>query len=57
MVAEFEAGLIRACTREGMVVAKAKGKLRGKQRKLSKKQEAQLVELHHAGNYATAGLV
>jgi DNA invertase Pin-like site-specific DNA recombinase len=28
MVAEFEADLIRARTREGMAVAKAKGKLR-----------------------------
>lgn len=30
MVAEFEADLIRARTREGMAVAKAKGRLRGK---------------------------
>ncbi|MBG6226777.1 DNA invertase Pin-like site-specific DNA recombinase [Arthrobacter sp. CAN_A2] len=34
MVAEFEADLIRARTREGMAVAKAKGRLRGKQPKL-----------------------
>lgn len=40
MVAEFEADLIRLRTREGMLVAKAKGHLRGKQPKLSKKQEA-----------------
>jgi DNA invertase Pin-like site-specific DNA recombinase len=31
MVAEFEADLIRMGTREGMAIAKAKGKLRGKQ--------------------------
>jgi DNA invertase Pin-like site-specific DNA recombinase len=31
MVAEFEADLIRLRTREGMRVAKAKGRLRGKQ--------------------------
>lgn len=37
MVAEIEADLIRARTREGMAVAKAKGRLRGKQPKLSKK--------------------
>ena len=30
MVAEFEADLIRARTREGMAVAKAKGRLPGK---------------------------
>jgi hypothetical protein len=35
MVAEFEADLIRMRTREGMKVAKAKGRLRGKQPKLS----------------------
>jgi DNA invertase Pin-like site-specific DNA recombinase len=35
MVAEFESDLIRMRTREGMKVAKAKGRLRGKQPKLS----------------------
>jgi DNA invertase Pin-like site-specific DNA recombinase len=49
MVAEFEADLIRARTREGMKVAKAKGRLRGKQPKLSPMQEAHLVELYRAG--------
>ena len=53
MVAEFEADLIRARTREGMAVAKAKGKLRGKQPKLSKKQEAHLVSAHQAGTHTT----
>ena len=33
--AEFEADLIRMHTREGMAIARAKGKLRGKQPKLS----------------------
>ena len=46
MVAEFEADLIRARTREGMAVAKAKGRLRGKPPKLSKKQDAHLVSVH-----------
>jgi DNA invertase Pin-like site-specific DNA recombinase len=45
MVAEFEADLIRARTREGMKVAKAKGRLRGKQPKLSARQQAHLAEL------------
>ena len=49
MVAEFEADLIRARTREGMAVGKAKGRLRGKQPKLSKAQEAHLVSLHKGG--------
>ncbi|WP_233195261.1 recombinase family protein [Cryobacterium sp. M91] len=39
MVAELEADLIRAQTREGMAVAKAKGRLRGKRSKLFKAQE------------------
>lgn len=55
MVAEFEADLIRARTREGrMAVAKAKGNLRGKKPQLSKSQEAHLVSLHRAGAHTTA---
>ena len=38
MVADFEADLIRLRTREGMQVAKAKGRLRGKQPKLKPNQ-------------------
>ena len=49
MIAEFEADLARARTREGMAVARAKGRLRGKQPKLSPSQEAHLVELYRAG--------
>ncbi len=51
MVAEFEADLIRMRTREGMAVAKAKGRLRGKQPKLSVSQRRHLLELHDAGNH------
>ena len=56
MVAEFEADLIRARTREGMKVAKAKGRLRGKQPKLTPTQEAHLVELHRAGEHTSSEL-
>ncbi len=56
MVAEFEADLIRLRTREGMKVAKAKGRLHGKQPKLKPKQEAHLVKLHNAGEHTTAEL-
>lgn len=56
MVAEFEADLIRSRTREGMAMAKAKGRLRGKQPKLSPKQEAHLVTLHRDGRHTSAEL-
>ncbi len=56
MVAEFESDLVRMPTREGMKVAKTKGRLRGKQPKLKSKQEAHLVELHRAGAHTTAEL-
>jgi DNA invertase Pin-like site-specific DNA recombinase len=56
MVAEFESDLIRLRTREGMKVAKAKGRLRGKRPKLNPRQEAHLVALHCAGDHSTAEL-
>jgi DNA invertase Pin-like site-specific DNA recombinase len=56
MVAEFESDLIKMRTREGMKVARAKGRLRGKKPKLSPRQEAHLVELHHAGAHTSAEL-
>jgi DNA invertase Pin-like site-specific DNA recombinase len=54
MVAESD--LIRLRTREGMKVAKAKGRLRGKQPKLNRQQEAHLVALLKGGEYSTAEL-
>jgi DNA invertase Pin-like site-specific DNA recombinase len=56
MVAEFESDLIRLRTQEGMRVAKAKGRLRGRQPKLNALQEAHLVALHRAGEHSTAEL-
>ena len=56
MVAEFESDLLRLRTREGMKVAKAKGRLRGKQPKLKPRQEAHLVGLLQAGEHSTAEL-
>jgi DNA invertase Pin-like site-specific DNA recombinase len=46
MVAESESDLIRMRTREGMAVAKAKGRLRGKKPNLSAAQARHLVNLH-----------
>jgi DNA invertase Pin-like site-specific DNA recombinase len=54
MVAEFEAHLIRLRTREGMKVAKAKGRLLGKQPKLKPNQAKHLLELHDLGTYSQA---
>ncbi|MDF2708839.1 MAG: hypothetical protein K0R62_4491 [Nonomuraea muscovyensis] len=51
MVAEFEADLARMRTREGMKIAKAKGRLRGGKPKLNARQEAHLVALHKAGEH------
>ncbi len=56
MIAEFESDLIRLRTREGMKVAKAKGRLRGKQPKLNPRQEAHLVALFESGEHSTAEL-
>ena len=56
MVAEFESDLARMRTREGMKVARAKGRLRGKQPKLSPRQEAHLVALHGAGQHTISEL-
>jgi DNA invertase Pin-like site-specific DNA recombinase len=56
MVAEFESDLIRLRTKEGMRVAKAKGRLRGRQPKLNPRQEAHLVALHRGGEHSTAEL-
>ncbi|SQD97362.1 recombinase family protein [Parafrankia sp. BMG5.11] len=54
--AEFEVDLLRMRTREGMAIAKAKGKLRGRQPKLSARQQAHLVELNDAGKHTIAEL-
>jgi len=47
MVAEFESDLIRSRTREGMQVAKAKGRLHGKPPKLSLPQQTSLDGIAH----------
>ena len=54
--AEFEVDLLRMRTKEGMAIAKAKGRLRGKQPKLSTRQQVHLVQLHTAGNHTVAEL-
>jgi len=56
MVAEFESDLIRARTREGMKLAVAKGKMKGRKPKLSPAQERHLAALHRAGDHTIAEL-
>jgi DNA invertase Pin-like site-specific DNA recombinase len=54
--AEFEADLIRQRTREGMAIARAKGKLRGKQPKLTGKQQKELCRMRDTGEYSISDL-
>jgi DNA invertase Pin-like site-specific DNA recombinase len=54
--AEFESDLIRLRTREGMKIARAKGRLRGKQPKLSDKQQKELGRMHGTGQYTISDL-
>ena len=56
MVAEFEADLVRLRTREGMQVARAKGRLWGKQPKLKAGQAKHVGKLFANGNYSTLEL-
>lgn len=54
--AEFEADLIRMRTREGMAIARAKGKLRGRQPKLTSRQQQELRRMHDSGAYTISDL-
>jgi DNA invertase Pin-like site-specific DNA recombinase len=56
VVAEFEANLLRQRTREGMAIARARGRLKGKPPKLTAHQQAHLVKLHAAGEHTIADL-
>ncbi|WP_139686237.1 recombinase family protein [Vibrio tasmaniensis] len=54
--AEFEGDLIRLRTKEGMAIARAKGKLKGKQPKLSDRQQKELYKMHCTGKYSISDL-
>jgi DNA invertase Pin-like site-specific DNA recombinase len=54
--AEFEVDLLRMRTREGMAIARAKGRLKGKAPKLSPTQRTVLLKLHAAGDHSIAEL-
>ncbi|WP_445995924.1 recombinase family protein [Okibacterium fritillariae] len=50
-MAEFESDLIRARTKEGMAVAKAKGRLKGRAPKLTARREAHALALIDSGDH------
>ena len=54
--AEFEADLLKMRTREGMAIAKAKGKMRGKKSKLTEKQHKELLKMHETGERSISDL-
>lgn len=54
--AEFEADLLKMRTREGMAIAKAKGKMRGKKPKLTGKQHKELLKMHKTGEHSISDL-
>lgn len=56
VIAEFEVDLLRQRTREGMAVAKAKGKLTGRKPKLTAYQTRQLAKLHAEGGHTISDL-
>lgn len=55
--AEFEADLLKMRTREGMAIARSRGRLKGRQPKLTNRQQAELVRMHGTGEYTIAELM
>jgi DNA invertase Pin-like site-specific DNA recombinase len=44
-------------TREGMAIARSRGKLKGRQPKLTARQQTELVRMHASGDYTIAELM
>lgn len=55
--AEFEADLLKMRTREGMAIARTRGKLKGKQPKLTAREQAELVRMRASGEYSINDLM
>lgn len=56
MVAEFERDLLSQRTREGLVIARQRGRLKGRSPKLKPSQEKHLVKLYDAGDHTITEL-
>jgi len=54
---KFESDLIRARTKEAMAIAKAEGRLKGKQPRLSVLQRKRLLADYDSGAYSSAELM
>jgi DNA invertase Pin-like site-specific DNA recombinase len=54
--AEFEVDLLRMRTREGMAIARAKGRLKGRKPKLTTKQQTELRRMRGTGHYTISDL-
>lgn len=56
-MAEFEADLTRARTREGVAIAKEQGRMTGRKPKLTALQHERILEDYESGRYGAAGLM
>jgi DNA invertase Pin-like site-specific DNA recombinase len=56
VIAEFEVALIRQRTREGMVTARAAGKLKGRAPKLKPAQRREVLRMRDSGDYSIADI-
>ena len=56
MVAEFEADLNRQRTLEGIAIARAQGRMRGKPPKLNERRTKKLLQEHESGTATVAQL-
>ena len=55
--AEFEVDLLRLRTKEGMAIARARGRLKGRRPELPARQQAELRRMHGTGKYTIAELM